>query len=806
MDFMLLSDSSLLYSLSTTIWIGVCVLACFNLVLGFPLSGLIVPGFLVPLSMAHPLTGALIVLEASLTWALVAGLAWLFPKFQIGSKFFGRDRFFAILLASILVRLLVEGVFVELILTQLRSPHLSSELQSQATSFGLILVPLMANQFWKPGIARGLASLTMTCLTSYLIIRYLLIPWTSFNFPSMMVNFQLASQFLPDSPKSYIILMCTVFIASRLNINYGWDFSGIIFPGLIALSIFDPLSMLMTVVETMIIVAIAKMLLYIPQLRARSLEGAYSILFFFNIAFAYKIFLGGSLASIFPETAAGDYLGLGYVMSTMFAIKICRQKFYVWSLGPSLFITATAGLMVGLVVSLILKEMQMAPILADNRQTKSGHPEVQKTDKAAIWPSEELQIPIKAVSLRQLVNQRLSFNPNWIAPAGSNLYQAPKNGELESFRRNLIQPLLELSNSTSLLSNDGVSTWLREKSVLSRMHIIQAQAKSFGYSLLIAQSELGSTKLVLAESKDSYDQRHWGLLAIRLGKAEELGVVVSRPYFGSHQLEFGLWAYSEFEGRIFLSATAHPLANDDGSSRIESFRQQTNPLQAKLLEIARSKPELNFFEVDSYSDYSKGDSNHQISINPNLGANNINLSGFIKQRLNKFHIPLAYSSIRSPNYTLNKTLALVGKRLYSLSTCETLLSQLPPLGRGSTWDRVTGSVGVEKHYYHVKAWQIVHGLHFIKNRSEHVLESLQDFIESHDPLALLQAKRFDPSLEINLVEDLVSGEQYLGLIRPNHKITDLIPLTGFESLNIPRFEPGHHSAQSQVENVGTSTK
>ena len=47
-------------TLTTTVWIGVVVAVFFNLKLGWNLSALVVPGYLVPLLLSRPTTAAVI--------------------------------------------------------------------------------------------------------------------------------------------------------------------------------------------------------------------------------------------------------------------------------------------------------------------------------------------------------------------------------------------------------------------------------------------------------------------------------------------------------------------------------------------------------------------------------------------------------------------------------------------------------------------------------------------------------------------------------------------------------------------------
>ena len=57
-------------SVITTVWLGAMVVILFNLFWGWSLSGLIVPGYLVPLLILKPITVAVIVGEGLLTYAL----------------------------------------------------------------------------------------------------------------------------------------------------------------------------------------------------------------------------------------------------------------------------------------------------------------------------------------------------------------------------------------------------------------------------------------------------------------------------------------------------------------------------------------------------------------------------------------------------------------------------------------------------------------------------------------------------------------------------------------------------------------
>ena len=68
------------------------------------LTGLVVPGYIVPLLIISPTSAAVIIIEAIVVFGVMRFSAnYLMERFGY-SEMFGRDRFFAIILISILVR------------------------------------------------------------------------------------------------------------------------------------------------------------------------------------------------------------------------------------------------------------------------------------------------------------------------------------------------------------------------------------------------------------------------------------------------------------------------------------------------------------------------------------------------------------------------------------------------------------------------------------------------------------------------------------------------------------------------------
>ena len=152
MTFDFLPAGGLASSVITTVWVGIMVVVFFNLRFGTTLSGLVVPGYLIPLFLVRPVSAWVILAESILTY-LIARLLSDRGLVKLGlGEFFGRDRFFMLILISILVRIVSDGFALPLLSEQLAAWGAPYELRTGLHSFGLIIIALCANQFWKKGI------------------------------------------------------------------------------------------------------------------------------------------------------------------------------------------------------------------------------------------------------------------------------------------------------------------------------------------------------------------------------------------------------------------------------------------------------------------------------------------------------------------------------------------------------------------------------------------------------------------------------------------------------------------------------
>src|SRR5512138_2692773 len=92
-------DGALRESVVTTVWIGVFVISFLNLRFGWTYSGLVIPGYLVPLFLTNPVTALVTIAEGILAYGVVRFISEYMSRFGWWCSFFGRDRFFALLVS-----------------------------------------------------------------------------------------------------------------------------------------------------------------------------------------------------------------------------------------------------------------------------------------------------------------------------------------------------------------------------------------------------------------------------------------------------------------------------------------------------------------------------------------------------------------------------------------------------------------------------------------------------------------------------------------------------------------------------------
>lgn len=394
-------ENGLAESVTTTVWIGVAVLALANLRLGWTLSGLVVPGYVVPLMIVKPAAAAMIFLEAVLSYGAVALVSKVLSRCGIWGSFFGRDRFFAIVLASILVKAALDGYLVPAFVRYVQEVWGADvDLSNNLHSFGLIIVALIANQFWKPGLVRGAGPLAAVVGVTYLIVRFPLMSWTNFNIGNLELMYEHSAASILASPKAYVILIVTAYMASRMNLAYSWDFNGILIPALLALEWYAPAKVLASFVEAWVVYAVGSRVLRLPAFQETTVEGARKILLFFNISFAYKMLLGHAAAWAAPEFVVSDAYGFGYLLPSLMAMKMVDKKIPL-RLTRTTLQTSLAGALVACLVGFGLHKFTEAAFA-----TRADVPSADE-EAPAFEPPGELTDIVEGIR-RQLYESRLS--------------------------------------------------------------------------------------------------------------------------------------------------------------------------------------------------------------------------------------------------------------------------------------------------------------------------------------------------------------------------------------------------------------
>ncbi|MBV0934487.1 poly-gamma-glutamate biosynthesis protein PgsC/CapC [Marinobacterium weihaiense] len=433
----LFPTGSLDSSVITTVWVGVMVVAFFNMRFGWSLAGLVVPGYLVPLLLIKPWSVAVILLEGMVTYLLVRGLSSAGGRWFGLADFFGRDRFFALVLVSVLVRLIFDAFWLPGLGRWLNDElGLHFDYLGNLHSFGLVIVALIANNFWKPGLVRGTGWLLTTLLLTFVLVRFGLMELTNFSASNLSYLYEDIASSLLASPKAYIILLTTAFIASRLNLHYAWEFNGILIPSLLALQWYQPAKLLTTFVEVGVILVVVRLLLALPWLANLNLTGARKLMLFFNVAFAYKLLLGLVLQTYFPHVKATDYFAFGYLIATLLAVKIHDKDIGVRVTRATL----QTSLMAGLAASVVGFALTLLPLRLET---------VRQDDKIE-YRLPETEQTLAALLRRQKVEDYGAYESLWRPqPSGLELSHFHDALEyLQEYRRRHAPRLLRLAQQS----------------------------------------------------------------------------------------------------------------------------------------------------------------------------------------------------------------------------------------------------------------------------------------------------------------------------------------------------------------------
>ncbi len=339
----LFPDRGLDQSILVAVLLGMFVLLFFTEMFGWVWAGLVVPGYLASVFAVKPSAGVALVIEGLLTFVICRAISDGASRLGSWSPFFGRERFFLIVMISVGVRQTSELVGLELMLGAV--DHLLGTdyaASGDFASIGLVLVPLLANMFWKLDVRSGLFQIGVSVGLVYLALVLVLLPYTNLSFARLELSYEdVALDFLA-SPKAYIILLTGAFIAARSNLLYGWDYNGILVPSLLALSWFAPMTLAITVLEALVLLYATKAFLALPALKTKNLEGPRKLTVVFTLGFILKYAAGWIVGDNIAGIKLTDYFGFGYVLTSLMAVKMLTTKRVGRVLLPSLQVSLVA--------------------------------------------------------------------------------------------------------------------------------------------------------------------------------------------------------------------------------------------------------------------------------------------------------------------------------------------------------------------------------------------------------------------------------------------------------------------------------
>ena len=338
----LLPPGGLDQSIVLAVLLGVWVTLLFTETLGWVFIGLVVPGYLASVLVVQPTTALVIVAEALVTYLLARGLAYGLAPTRVWAPFFGRERFFLIVLASVLVRQHDQLWLL---------PWLSTWLEGQLGralppvrefySIGLVLVPLTANLLWKPGALRGLAQLAVVTGLTYLGLSAVLLAYTNLSLSSFELLYEDTALDFLGNAKSYLLLLTTAALAARFNLRFGWDFGGILVPALLGLLLFRPTELAITLGEALLLWVTTLLVLRLTPLGRLNLEGPRKVALVFTLSVVLKWLLSLGVGDRLVGLRPRDLFGFGYLLSSLLALRMLQRKSAVRVLLPTL---TTAGL------------------------------------------------------------------------------------------------------------------------------------------------------------------------------------------------------------------------------------------------------------------------------------------------------------------------------------------------------------------------------------------------------------------------------------------------------------------------------
>ena len=360
----------------TAVLLGVLVSWLFTESFGWVFAGLVVPGYLAALFTLDPRVATIDVTEAVVTYGLARFLGEHFARTGVTSRMFGRERFFLVVVVSIVVRLAFEGVLF---------PRLAAH-ATWAFSIGLVVVPLTANACWKTGLLRGALQTGLPVLVVYVLLRYVLLPYTNLSLAGFNLATENISASFLTSPKTYILLLTGAVLAAFANLRYGWDYNGILIPALLTLVAIHPLKLAATILEVVVLLGVTQLLVRLTPLRRANIEGPRRVVLFFTIDYGLRFAFAAIVGRSLPAADVVDLMGFGYLLPTLLAVKISQKEIAALVLLPAVTVCLVA-FSIGTMVGFVATAVDAAPAVARRPIVRIVPRAPSDPSSAALWLS-----------------------------------------------------------------------------------------------------------------------------------------------------------------------------------------------------------------------------------------------------------------------------------------------------------------------------------------------------------------------------------------------------------------------------------
>lgn len=336
---------------------------------GWVFVGVVIPGYLASVLAIQPSAGLAVLLDSVLTYFVAKLFELALGRSGASSEFFGRERFFLLVVASVFVRQHTQTWLWALALEG-SSPWLSlpPSFQRGFSSIGIVLVPLMANLLWKLDLRRGAWQMAVTTLVTYAALAWWLLPDTTLSYSAIELSYEDTAIDFVGNAKAYIIFLCTAYIASQLNLYYGWDFNGILVPALLGLLWFHPGKLLATIGEAIVVYLVTLRLPRAPLLRSLTIEGPRRLALVFVTSVLLKWIIGWAVGDGLPMIKLNDFYGFGYLLPALLVVKMTQRKSMRMVLLPSV-LASLLGFVSGSLIGFGLSFFDPPPTSPKRRPT-----------------------------------------------------------------------------------------------------------------------------------------------------------------------------------------------------------------------------------------------------------------------------------------------------------------------------------------------------------------------------------------------------------------------------------------------------